>query len=128
LVDRLGERLLDEDVLVGGERVGEHGSMREVRGRDDHSVDVRLGEQVAMVAVRRDSRLRLGPTRAAEAPFDAGVDRIGENDDLGALDMVEVEDVLAAHHPAGDDAVADGLADDADGSSARVQDHPVSAG
>ncbi len=35
--------------------------------------------------------------------------RIGQCHDLGAVDMVEVEDVLAAHHPASDHAVSDGL-------------------
>ena len=61
---------------------------------------LRVGEQVAVVAVGGDPRLRLRAARAgldaAEAPFETGVDRIGERDDLGALDVVEVEDVLGA--------------------------------
>jgi hypothetical protein len=36
--------------------------------------------------------------------------RIGECDHLGAVDVVEVEDVLASHHPAADHAVPDGVA------------------
>ncbi len=67
-----------------------------------------------MVAVDGGALLRLVAVGAggdaSETPFDAGRHGIGERHHLRAVDVVEVEDVLAAHHPATDHAVADGVA------------------
>jgi hypothetical protein len=121
VVDGGAQRLLDQDVLVGGERVGEDVGVGEVRRDDDDDVDVRIGEQLAVVAVGGDLRPRLLAVGlvgdASQAPLEARVDGVGEGDHLGALDVVEVEDVLAAHHPRADDAVADGVAHARDGTS-----------
>jgi hypothetical protein len=74
----------------------------------------RVGEQVAVIGVHGRAflrRLAVGPrSDTPEPPVDAGRHRIGERDHLRAVDVVEVEDVLAPHHPAADHAVPDGVA------------------
>ena len=114
VLDRRAQRLLDEDVLVARERIGEHGGVGEVGGGDHDRVDVRVGEQVDVIAVGRDPCLGVGAAGSGldtpEPPLDARATGIGERHHHGAVDVVEIQDVLAAHHPAADDPVPDGVA------------------
>src|SRR6056297_1215279 len=55
------------------------------------------------LAVRR-------PVDARQRPLDAGRNRVGHGTDRSARDVTDVEDVLTAHHPGADDAVADRVA------------------
>ena len=101
-------------MLVTRERIGEHGRVSEVGSRDHDRVDVRIGEQVDVIAVGRNACLRLRTTRSGldtpEPPVDARVHGIGECHHHGAVDVVQIEDVFAPHHPAADDPVPDGVA------------------
>ena len=49
LVDRVGHRLLDVDVLAGGERVERHLPVPVVRRGDEHRVDALVVEQAPVV-------------------------------------------------------------------------------
>ena len=58
--ERGGKRLLAHDVLAGGNRRQHDVGMSEVRGRDGHRLDLRVGDQLAIVGVAlTDAELRL---------------------------------------------------------------------
>ena len=106
---RVGHRLLDEDVLAGGQaRSSDVKVLLDVR-EHEHEVDVRGGDHV--LVVRRDHRIRppppdpIRPRRAVEEPavrFDvAGHDDVGLALSPEALDdgVVGVRDAAAADDP-----------------------------
>ena len=105
------EGLLDQHVLVGGENVLQQRGVGVVGRREDDHVDRRVVQQVVVSAVHRDAIALPGATggciQAGRRPVQAGVHRIGHGHDLGTIEVADVEDVLAAHHPGADDPVAD---------------------
>jgi hypothetical protein len=107
--DGRAQRLLDEEVEVGGEHVVEDRPVGHVRARHDDGVDQSRRQQLAVV-------LELDDLVAALVEEDrglpAGCVRVGDGGDRGARHVVEVPQVLEPHHPRPDDPVADDVAPD----------------
>jgi hypothetical protein len=97
ILERQRERLLDEDVLAGGER-GEHDlGVRLRRDEDADGRDVRIGQQLRVVSVQPRLRERRREGRAR------GDVAIRERDDLNAGEPRERRSVaLARDLPATD--------------------------
>ena len=103
VVDGGAHRLLHHHGQVGGEHIVQHRGVGVVRGGDDDCVEIVAGQQLTVVGVGGD-----GCSRSVAAPVERRLDRVGDGHHLGLRKVDEVGDVLAAHHPGADDAVAHG--------------------
>ena len=104
--DRLGldqrrrQRLLAHDVLAGRDRRHDDVAMREIGRRDGDGLDVRIGDQVAIIGI---------DALGAELPphlFGAGRVEVADGVELGALDRVQRLAVERAPETGADDAEA----------------------
>ena len=78
LVDRVGHRLLDVDVLAGRHRVDRHPAVPVIRRGDEDGVDGPVVEQPPVVV--DDGGLAAGP---GPAPFGPAAVGVAQRDDLG---------------------------------------------
>ena len=74
--------------------------MCEIGGRDHDRIEIVASKKITMIVIGVSRS-----TRARDAPFERGIDRIARRHYLCVGDLDEVEDVLAAHHRRPDDAV-----------------------
>ncbi len=97
------QRLLHEEVDTGIEGVEEDRVVGVVGGRDDDHI-AQTGCEELMVIGEGDG----GPigSEGSTCPFEALGMWIADGGDDGVVEMADVDDVLASHHPRADDAVA----------------------
>ena len=99
--NRCAHRLFDHHGEVGGKHIGKQRCMCEVGRRDDHRVEIVTLEQRPMIVIRVDRAACTGGSK-----IERRLNRVAERDDLGVVDLGDVENVLAAHHSRADNAVA----------------------
>ena len=93
-------------MLLDGNGVAENGNVVAVRGGDDEAIHVWVGQQVSVVFIHRARGRRLLAQRLHSEVAHLGA-CVSDGSDLGVFDESDVADVLEAHDPAADDAIAE---------------------